>query len=351
MFEWLGEAIETIDMEHLQRAQLWQDQLTKPKGALGTLENLAVRIAALQKTTHPSVNKASIIIYVADHGIAQEQVSAFPQSVTAEMVKNFSSGGAAISVLSRQHHLPLQIVNLGLVTELPKMALVDSVNITRGTENFLHQPAMTSEQLSQVFDAARTKVDLLKKDGCELLIAGEMGIANTTSATALLCALKSIAPEQITGSGTGLDLQGINHKAAVIKKALEKHKNVFSSALSILQTLGGLEIAALTASYIRCAQQGIMVLVDGFICSVAAMFAIEITPECKDWLIFSHQSAERGHKILLDILDVKPLLQFDLRLGEGSGAALVFPLIRSSCLLQSEMASFSSASVSEKLEN
>lgn len=349
MIDWVNEPIESLRSEDVQQAQAWQNQLTKPQGALGSLESIAIRIAALQKNNHPSVNRAQIIIYAADHGIAQEQVSAFPQSVTAEMVKNFSNGGAAICVLSRQHQLPFKVVNLGLISELPEMAFVEQEIISHGSQNFLKQSAMTAEQLQRIFQRAKQDIDQMSRDGCELFIAGEMGIANTTSATALFCAIHSVAPEIMTGSGTGLDVQGVKHKKHIIERALEKHQPELKSALTILQTLGGFEIAALTASYLRCAQKGIVILVDGFICSVAAMMAIEINPTSKDWMIFSHQSAEQGHKMLLNTLEVEPLLQFDLRLGEGSGSALVYPLIRSACLLHNEMASFSSASVSEKL--
>jgi len=348
MFEWLCHSVEPINEEDLEHAQHWQNQLTKPQGSLGALEAIAVTISALQKTLNPSVNNARIVIYAADHGIAQENVSAFPQTVTAEMVENFSSGGAAISVLSRQHKLPLQVVNLGLVSNLPEMALVEHHVIAPGTQSFLLKTAMTEQQLSKAFNIAKEKVDQASDNGCEILIAGEMGIANTSSATALVCALKSMHPEQLTGSGTGLDNNGIQHKVQVIQAALAQHKKRLNTTLEILQTLGGFEIAALVATYIRCAQRSMVALVDGFICSVAAMIAIDISPNCKDWLIFSHQSAEQGHARILKLIDVKPLLQFDMRLGEGSGAALVYPLIRSACLLHNEMASFSSASVSQK---
>lgn len=349
MCSWLNHPIEEPSETRIKQAQQHQNQLTKPQGSLGVLESIAVMIAALQKTSAPSVNQAQIIIYAADHGIAQENVSAFPQAVTAEMVKNFSSGGAAICVLSRQHGLPLQVINLGLVTELVNLMSVEEQIIARGTKNFLQHQAMSSKQLQQAFTIAANKVDQCKADGCELLLAGEMGIANTTSAAALVCALEAIDAQVITGSGTGLDEAGIKHKINIINMALKKHHGQLTTPLEILQSLGGFEIAALTASYIRSAQQGIVVLVDGFICSVAALFALRINPQCRPWLIFSHQSAEQGHQKVLQLIGAKPLLQFNMRLGEASGAALVYPLLRSACLLHNDMASFSSADVSEKL--
>lgn len=347
MTDWLSESIDKINEHDLQNAWQKQNQLTKPQGSLGLLEDIAVTISALQKTATPDIGQAQIIIYAADHGIAQENVSAFPQAVTAEMIKNFSAGGAAISVLSRQHKLPLNVINMGVVSELPVMNGVEHKPVASGTQSFLKQQAMDKEQLSRVFEVVKNKIDQLTQHNCRLLIPGEMGIANTTSATAMACALQGIEPEELTGKGTGLDESGLGHKIQIIKQALDFHKETSGSPLEILQTFGGFEIAALTATYIRCAQQGIICLVDGFICSVAALFAIRINQDCQPWLIFSHQSAEQGHKKILEVIQVKPLLQFNMRLGEGSGAALVYPLIQSACLLHNEMASFASASISE----
>ena len=220
MIEWLSEPIAERDKSDRIRAQEKQNQLTKPPGSLGTLESIAINISTLQKTQNPSVEQAEIIIYAADHGIAQEDVSAFPQAVTAEMVKNFSSGGAAISVLSKQHGLPLQIINLGLVTELPEMALVKNHTISKGTNSFLQQSAMSKEQMSQAFDVAKNRVDYVGENACRLLILGEMGIANTSSASALVCALELIEPEELTGSGTGLDSDGLEHKIRSLKALL-----------------------------------------------------------------------------------------------------------------------------------
>ncbi len=350
MTQWLTDPIDEILDAHTQQAQNHQNQLTKPQGSLGVLESIAVNIAALQKTQHPCVNQAQVFIYAADHGIAHENVSAFPQAVTAEMVKNFSAGGAAISVLSEQHGLPLQVINLGLASELPDLMSVEKHIIAKGTKNFLQHQAMSEAQLIKAFNTAGKKVDQAKSDGCELLIAGEMGIANTTSATALLCALEDIEPDLITGFGTGLNDNGVQHKIDIIKASLNKHQEQLTSPLKILQSLGGFEIAALTATYIRSAQQGIVNLIDGYICSVAALFAITINPQCKNWMFFSHQSAEQGHKKVLQLIAAEPLLEFNMRLGEASGAALAYPIIRSACLLHNNMASFASADVSEKLK-
>ncbi len=348
MSDWFNLPINTPDDDYQQQARLVQSQLTKPQGSLGVLENIAIQISALQKTTQPNVSQAQIVIFAADHGIAQEGVSAFPQSVTAEMVRNFSSGGAAISVLARQHKLALQIINLGLLSELEELENVINYSVGEGTKNFLYHEAVSVSQFEQISEFIKNRVDRLKNTGLQLIIAGEMGIANTTSATALICALQSLAPEQITGTGTGLDKTALAHKVTIISQALNRHKTNLTQAVEILRILGGFEIIALCAMYLRCAQRGIVSVVDGFICTVAALFAIHINAQCRDWLIFSHQSAETGHKIIMDLNDIEPLLDFNLRLGEASGAALVYPLIHSACLLQSQMASFDRAAVSKK---
>ncbi len=350
MIDWLQQTISPPDRDYLQRAEQRQMQLTKPPGSLGRLESLAVRISGLQKSLMPDVSQTRIMIFAADHGIAHEGVSAFPQSVTAQMVRNFSVGGAAVSVLARQHNLPLQIVNLGLITELEPLPNVINYPLGPGSDNFLYQDAMSQSQFEQVFDFVRQKTEQFKQEGVTLLIAGEMGIANTTTATALVCALENLQPEQIAGRGTGLDDAGLKHKISVINQALDWHKHQLGSAEEILRVLGGFEIAALCAAYLACAQQGIISLVDGFICTVAALFAIRINPACQEWLIFSHLSGEAGHKKVLQLLDAQPLLDLNLRLGEASGAALAWPLIQSACLLHNQMATFESASVSTQSE-
>ena len=350
MIDWLQQTISPPDRDYLHRAEQRQMQLTKPPGSLGRLESLAVRISGLQKSLMPDVSQTRIMIFAADHGIAHEGVSAFPQSVTAQMVRNFSVGGAAVSVLARQHNLPLQIVNLGLITELEPLPNVINYPLGPGSENFLYQDAMSQSQFEQVFDFVRQKTEQFKQEGVTLLIAGEMGIANTTTATALVCALENLQPEQIAGRGTGLDDAGLKHKISVINQALDWHKHQLGSAEEILRVLGGFEIAALCAAYLACAQQEIISLVDGFICTVAALFAIRINPACHEWLIFSHLSGEAGHKKVLQLLDAQPLLDLNLRLGEASGAALAWPLIQSACLLHNQMATFESASVSTQSE-
>ncbi len=346
-FEWLNNAVKPVEAVLLEQAQLKQNNLTKPPGSLGLLEEIAIRLSAMQQTDSPVIKKVSIVVYAADHGIADENVSAFPQAVTAEMVKNFSAGGAAISVLAKELGAKLQVANLGTVVELDTLSGVIDKRIAAGTQNFLRQPAMNEAQLTEALLVAQQIVENEKKAGCELFIAGDMGIANTSSATAIACALMSCSAEEITGRGTGLDDNGLAHKIDVIQRSLQQHRLDPQSPVTILQTVGGFEIAAMTASYIRCAQLGLPALVDGFIATSAAMLAIAINPEVKNWLFFAHASAEPGHKKMMEFLQVKPLIDFNLRLGEGSGAAVVVPLMRMACALHNNMATFAQAGVSE----
>lgn len=345
---WLEQPIASANTKQQKIAEQHQQQLTKPLGSLGQLETLAIRLASLQNRQKPSVDKPHIVIFAGDHGIAEEGVSAFPQVVTGEMIRNFSRGGAAISVLARDTNTPLQIINLGTANEIEALPSVQHLQITAGTKNFLKTAAMSENQLKQALDAGKTVVDQAFQHDCNLFIAGEMGIANTTSATAIAASLLDLKPATITGPGTGLDQKGIQHKAEVIERSIKFHKiNGQSSTYEVLQKVGGLEIAALCGAYLRCGQLGIPILIDGYICSVAALAANKIQPLLKTWFIFSHQSAEPGHQRLLTELDAKPLLKLDMRLGEASGAAIALPLLKAACSLHNNMATFAQAHVSE----
>jgi len=342
----LKDPVAKISSENIQQAKERQAQLTKPPGSLGKLEELAIMFSAIQKTQQPTVDKVHITIFAADHGIAAEGVSAFPQAVTTEMVKNFSRGGAAISVLAKEQNAELEVVDLGTVVEAGELDGVISARIAKGTANFLHQAAMTEAQLEKAFQAGEAAVQRALDADANVFIGGDMGIANTTSATALACAYLNKAATEVAGAGTGLDEVGISHKAQVIKQALEKHQASSLSAVDILRFFGGFEIAALTAAYIFAAQKGLPVVVDGFITSAAALAAVKITPECTDWFIYSHQSHEQGHKLILNALNAEPLINLNMRLGEGSGAAIAVPLLRQACAIHSNMATFAEAGVS-----
>lgn len=325
-----------------------QGQLTKPPGALGALESVAVQLAAMQGVEKPDISSVRICIYAADHGVAAECVSAFPQAVTGEMVKNFAHGGAAVSVLARSVNASLEVVNLGVVNDPGELPRVVRAVIAPMTANFAREAAMTPGQLAAALQAGYDSV--LRASPADLFIGGEMGIANTTSAAALACALLDESPERLSGPGTGLDSRGVAHKAEVIARALKLHGEGCDTALEVLRCLGGFEIAALTGAYLCAAQCGIPVLVDGFITSVAALVAQRINPGVRDWMLFAHVSAEPGHKRVLDAMGAEPLLQLGMRLGEGSGAAVAVPLLRLACELHGGMATFAEAAVSGKIE-
>ncbi len=345
---WYHEPAAQPSLSHQQQAEQQQNRLTKPAGSLGQLETLAITLAGLQATDTPSCDAVSISIFAADHGVAAEGVSAFPQSVTAQMVRNFSVGGAAIAVLAQSLNAQLEVINVGTVEELPSLPKVSDQRIAAGTANFTQKSAMTAPQLQQALSIGQATVQAAKEQGAQLWIGGEMGIANTTSATALACAQLHKHAAEIVGPGTGLDNAGQIHKSAVIHRALDLFNAPAQSPLKDLQYLGGFEIAALTGAYIAAAQLGLPVLVDGFICSVAALYAQLINPSIKPWLILTHESAEPGHQAVLAALQQQPLLNLQLRLGEGSGAATVVPLLRLACDLHNRMATFDSAGVDNK---
>lgn len=342
---WLNNPIHSLNLASAEQAGQRQEQLTKPPGSLGRLEELAITLATLQGNENPSIENPNIVVFAADHGIAEEGVSAFPQVVTGEMIRNFSRGGAAISVLANTLQAPLKVINLGTVHPIEDLPGVSHLNIAAGSANFAKESAMTDETLAQALQAGKEVVD--KISATDLFIAGEMGIANTSSATALAAVLLNEDAALIAGPGTGLNPAGVQHKATVINAAIRKHGlSATSKPLEVLKTLGGLEIAAITGAYIRCAQKGIPVLVDGFISSVAALVASRLQVGSLAWMIFSHQSAEPGHSRILQAMDAKPLLNLGMRLGEGSGAAVALPLLQSACALHNGMATFAEAEVS-----
>jgi nicotinate-nucleotide--dimethylbenzimidazole phosphoribosyltransferase len=352
---WLAQPCAASNETARSAALARQGQLTKPPGSLGRLEDIAIQLAAWQGLEQPAMECVHIAIFAGDHGVAEEGVSLFPQAVTAEMVRNFARGGAAISVLARQLNAVLEVVNLGTVSAVEPLDGVRDERIAAGTANFAKQSAMSAEQCAAALQAGRDAALRAKQQGAQLFIGGEMGIANTTSASAIACALLSAAPESLAGPGTGLDSAGVTHKAAVIKRALELHGLLPSPAgiggegtLEVLRSVGGFEIAGLAGAYVAAAQNGLPVLVDGFISSVAALVAVRINPAVREWLLFAHTSAEPGHQRVLAALEAQPLLQLGMRLGEGSGAAVAVPLLQLACALHRGMATFAEAGVSEQ---
>jgi len=344
--EWLQVSVAPLNEVARQAAIERQQKLTKPPGSLGRLEEIAVHLAAMQGTEEPTADKIHISIFAADHGVAAEAVSAFPQAVTVEMIRNFARGGAAINVLAKALAASLEIINLGTVTDLEPLPQVFNLRIGAGTANFTQQAAMDEQQLGRSLQAGRQAVQRALQGGAQLFVAGEMGIGNTTSASALACALLGLPAESLAGPGTGLDSAGILHKSKIIQQALDLHIANIRSPLDALRCVGGYEIAALTGSYISCAKAGLPVLIDGYITSVAALCASNLCVDVLDWFIFSHASVEPGHQIVLNAMGVQPLLALAMRLGEGSGAATAVPLIRLACHLHNGMATFGEAAVS-----
>lgn len=322
-------------------------QLTKPAGALGRIDTLATQLAALQGCAQPTLERIWITIFAGDHGVVEEGISAYPQSVTGQMIGNFVNGGAAISVLARQLDAALEVVDLGTAIPVGPLPGVRHLSLGPGTANFSRGPAMSADICLEALQAGRDSVMRARHQQTELFIGGEMGIGNTTTAAALACALLDFAPRDLAGPGTGLNAAGVAHKCTVIERALALHAGDHDT-LGWMQRLGGFELAALTGAYLACAQQGIVVLVDGFICGVAALCAVRLNPACRDWLLFAHRSAEPGHLAVLEALDAQPLLDLGLRLGEGSGAALAVPLLRMACALHNGMATFAEAAVAER---
>ncbi|PCH60995.1 MAG: nicotinate-nucleotide--dimethylbenzimidazole phosphoribosyltransferase [Gammaproteobacteria bacterium] len=345
---WLQVPPAAPDDDARRAAEARQAILTKPPGALGMLEETAIHLAALQGTERPCVDKVYISVFAADHGVATEGISAFPQAVTAEMIKNFARGGAAICVAARALGAELEVINLGTAYDIGSLDGVKNYNLGPGTANFTLEAAMSEHQLACALGAGRHAAERAKLANAQLFIGGEMGIGNTTAAAALACALLDAPPSLLAGPGTGLDAQGVARKTEVICKALNQHSQHHGIPLEALRRLSGFEIAALTGSYMACAHMGLPVLVDGFISSVAALAAARLCPGAESWFLFSHTSAEPGHRTVLDALDAQPLLDLGMRLGEGSGAAIAMPLLRMACALHNDMATFAEADVSNK---
>ena len=347
--DWLFRPAWPLDRQAADAARAHQQQLTKPDGSLGELERIAERFAAWQGRPDPRLEHLVIRVFAADHGICAKGVSAFPQGVTAQMIGNFLQGGAAINVLARQLGADLQVYSLGTVAAPPALPGLRDCSIAPGTYDFSEQTAMSLESLVR---ALRVGAESVPEGTLHLFVGGEMGIGNTTAAAALVSALLVLPPEMTVGSGTGVDLAGLARKRGAVERGLALHGEAIRTAdcpaLAALERLGGFEIAALAGAYIRCAQRGIGVLVDGYISTAAALCAVLINPQVRDWMLFGHVSAEPAHRHVLEHLNAVPLLNLGLRLGEGSGAALAVPLLQAALNLHNGMASFARAGVDNR---
>lgn len=329
-------------------ARAHQDQLTKPRGALGRLEDVACWFSARQGKLFADQLEPHIAVFAGDHGVCEEGVSAFPSVVTGEMVKNFARGGAAINVLAKQCGATLSVVDVGVVSDLSEIHGIDHQNVKHGTANLLHEAAMSSKECVAAINVGRAEAKAAVSAGANLLIAGDMGIGNTTASACLICRFSGASPEQVVGFGTGVDEKGRQLKIDVVGAALARVQEQPDE--QVLQQLGGLEIAAMTGFYLQAAESGVPVVIDGFIASAAALAAQNIEKSVDEWMLASHVSHENGHVYALKALGLSALIDFEMRLGEGSGAALVVPLLQSAIALHNEMATFASAGVSDRDE-
>ena len=320
------------------------DHKTKPLGALGQLEHLALQLGLIQQSETLQFAQPQIVVFAADHGIAAEGVSAFPQAVTMQMVANMLAGGAAINVLARQHGFALHVVDAGVAGDLASHPQLVNRKIAHGTQNLAIAAAMT---VQQVHAALQAGADVLASLSGNVVAFGEMGIANTSAASLLLHRLAGVSLVDATGHGTGLTDVQLLHKQTVLERAAELHRNAVDP-LDALAALGGFEIAMMTGAMLQAASERRVILVDGFIAGSAALVACALAPSAKDYMVFCHRSAEHGHHLMLAHLQAQPLLDVGMRLGEGTGALLAWPLVQSAALLMNEMASFESAGVSGK---
>lgn len=338
-------SVKSVNVEIEKEARLHQSNLTKPRGALGRLEDVACWFAARQGRVLPEQLRPHIAVFAADHGVCEAGVSAYPSVVTGEMVKNFARGGAAINVLARQCDATLSVVDVGVNSDLSAIADIEQRKVRNGTANLLTQAAMGETESAAAIAVGRDIARQAIAKGANLLIAGDMGIGNTTASACLICRFADAKAEAVVGFGTGIDEAGRHAKIDVVKKALARVSGCPDKWL--LHEVGGLEIAAMAGFYLQAAESGVPVVVDGFIASAAALAAQSIEPGVNAWMLASHVSHENGHALALEALGLSALINFEMRLGEGSGAALIVSLLQSAIALHNEMATFESAGVTD----
>lgn len=338
-----------MDEDRAARVQQAIDMKTKPPGSLGALERLALQMAVAQKTDNPLADPARLLLFAGDHGLVEEGVSAWPSEVTSQMVLNFLAGGAAANVFAKSNGLDISVVDAGVMADLPDHPDLYRVNIRKGTRNALKENALTLEEVSAAIVFGEELASDEVSVGTKVIALGEMGIGNTSSAALLAHAIEGIDLQILTGPGAGLDGEGVNKKLEILKQAAARRPGRLDP-MDALCAFGGLEIACMVGALIGAAQSNAVVLVDGFIATAAALCALKMHPELAGNVVYAHKSKEPGHVAMLQALDAQPLLDLELRLGEGSGALLAFPLLRSACAMLNEMATFESANVSGKEE-
>ncbi len=349
-FQQVLASVQSVDMSLTKEVQAHLDDLTKPKGSLGRLEEIVMKYALARGTARPELKKKKVFCFAADHGVAVEGVSAFPAEVTPQMVYNMLDGGAAINVLARHAGADLGVIDMGVNHDFPDHPALRQCKVRHGSANIAEGPAMTIDETLQ---AVMTGVGLAREahaQGYDILATGEMGIANTTPATALYASLLNLPAAMIAGRGTGIDDAVLQHKIAVIRRSLEVNRDNLSTPLEQLASLGGFEIAGICGLVLGAASLNMPVVVDGFISSAGAVAAMKLSCRVSDYIFFSHLSNEQGHKTIMNRLGARPILDLDLRLGEGTGAALAIQMIEAAVKIYREMATFSSAGISGKTE-
>ncbi|MDV2683641.1 nicotinate-nucleotide--dimethylbenzimidazole phosphoribosyltransferase [Alkalihalophilus lindianensis] len=340
--------IPALDKEVGRQVDSYIQTLTKPPGSLGKLEGLAVELAEMKSKPFPVVSPAGVLVFAADHGIAEEGVSAFPQEVTLQMVQNFLNGGAAINVFSRQIGATLKVIDIGVKSTINDKDLITD-KVRMGTGNFFIEEAMTKvEAIEAIEIGMRQAESFIINQGVESLILGEMGIANTTASSAILAVLTGKPIDTLVGFGTGITSERVLHKVDIITQSIERRKPNADDPIDVLAKVGGLEIAGMAGAMLFAASYRVPIILDGFISTVAALVASKISNDVIDYMIVSHQSVEPGHLTAIHALGKEPLINLGLRLGEGSGAAVAFPLIESATRMLSEMATFQSAGISDQ---
>ncbi len=338
--------IPEIDRASVTAAIARQDSLTKPQGSLGRLEEIAARIAGIQRSERPAIESRFAVVAAADHGVAAEGVSAYPQSVTAQMVANFLAGGAGINVLAKRAGVEVVVVDAGVVGELPDDPRIVRATVARGTANFTQGPAMSSGDAEAILDAGIDLGVALTRGGRAAVIPGEMGIGNTTAAAAVTSAITGALPAKTTGRGTGVDDASLRQKIGAVERAIEVNHPVSSDGLDVLSKVGGFEIGFLAGLMIGAASERAVIVLDGYISTSAALIAAALESRVKDYLIVGHRSVEPGHGIALAHLGLEPLLDLDMRLGEGTGGVLALGVVDAALDLHNGMATFAEASVS-----
>lgn len=322
------------------------NNLTKPKGSLGRLEEMALQIALIQQTLTPALHKPQNIIFAADHGIVDEGVSLSPKEVTWQQLSNFLHGGAGVNFLCRQHGFELKIVDAGVDYDLPYEKGIIDMKVRRGTRNYLYEAAMTKEEMKLCIERGAEVVRRCHEEGSNVLSFGEMGIGNTSSSSLWMTYFTGIPLEQCVGAGSGLNQQGIRHKYEVLKRSMENY-NGDGSATDIIRYFGGLEIVMAVGAMLQAAELKMLILVDGFIMTNCMLAAMQLCPAVKDYAIFGHCGDESGHKLILEYMQAKPLINLGLRLGEGTGAICAYPLVDSAVRMINEMDNFAHASITK----